>query len=114
MKFLAPPKPHVFEKKIEPKLFEKKIQMVEVIFSAKSTFSTHIESFTPSPRKSPPKKTELQAITFYGECASNVLKSVAPPKPHFYKNNIKPEIFDKKKPRWLKSFLVPSQRFRHI
>ena len=30
-------------------------QMVEVIFGAKSRMSTHIESFTPSPRKSPQK-----------------------------------------------------------
>ena len=30
-------------------------QMVEVVFGAKSRFSTHIESFTPSPRKSPQK-----------------------------------------------------------
>ena len=32
-----------------------KSQMVEVIFGAKSRFSTYIESFTPSPRKSPQK-----------------------------------------------------------
>ena len=30
-------------------------EMVEVIFGAKSRFSTHIESFTLSPRKSPQK-----------------------------------------------------------
>ena len=33
----------------------KKKQMVEVTFGAKSTFSTHIESCTPSPRKASQK-----------------------------------------------------------
>ena len=36
-------------------IISSKRQMVEVIFGAKSRISTHIESFTPPPRKSPQK-----------------------------------------------------------
>merc|ERR1712078_18284 len=89
-------------------------QMVEVIFGAKSRVSTHIESFTPPPRKSPQKIGTLRAITFYDASAIAGQKILAPPKPHFFEKKIGPENFCKKKSKWLKSFLVPSQRFRHI
>ena len=48
--------------------------MVEVMFSAKTRVSTHIESFTPSPMKFIElslKVNEPQAITFYDTSAND-------------------------------------------
>ena len=69
--------------------------MVEVVFGAKSRLPTHIESFTPSPRKSPQKINELQAITFYDARANAEKKFVAPPKPNFFEKKSTPKIFEK-------------------
>ena len=47
-----------------------------------------------------PKINELQAITFYRECASDVLKFVAPPKPYFLKTKNRPwKVLQKKIPK---------------
>ena len=63
-------------------------QMVEVIFGAKSRVSTHIESFPPPPRKSPPKLNPLRAITFDDGSASDTQKFLAHPKHQFLENKI--------------------------
>ena len=67
--------------------------MVQVIFGAKSRFSTRIESFT---KEVSPKINELQAITFYDRRAHNAQTCPAPPKRHFLEKKIGPNLLLKK------------------
>ena len=67
-------------------------QMVEVIFSAKSRFSTHWVVY-PLAKEVSPKINALEAITFYDERASDAQTCLAPPKRQFLENKNWPPKF---------------------